>query len=161
MTSLNFFRKGTLLIPSGPDYDLDRMHLHVICTNPDATGEQIVVSIGTHEPGMDATCILLKGAHECLKKPQSSVDYLFTRLISHQRLKEGVRQEEYVPKEDMKGQDFLRICKGIERSPRTSQKMKDAYRVMAAAEERARVDADLERARGRYRQTVTSIDGFE
>lgn len=38
MPRVNFFRKGTLLIPSGPARDPSRRHLHVICTNPDATG---------------------------------------------------------------------------------------------------------------------------
>lgn len=141
MPGVNFFRAGTLLIPSGPPADPDRMHLHVICTNPDAAMQQIVVSISTYEPGDDPTCILLRGCHKSLTKPQSFVVYQYTRIRLHEQLLEGVRKAMFVPKLDMNGQDFLRICRGIEKSPRTPQTMKNAYRRMAAAENQARVEA--------------------
>ena len=63
LPKLNFFRAGTLLIPSGPAGDPDRMRLPVICTDPDLKGPQILVSVSTFEKGDDATCILLPKQH--------------------------------------------------------------------------------------------------
>lgn len=138
MSKLNFFRRGTLLIPSGPMTDPSRMHLHVICTNPDVGGKQILVSISTYEEGDDETCILLKSNHAWLSKERSCVDYRYTCLRTHASLIEGVRQKAFLSKEDMNGQDFLRICTGIEKSPFTPGAMRNLYRRMNIAEAQAR-----------------------
>ena len=138
MSKLNFFKRGTLLVPSGTPEDPKRKHLHVICTDPDAAGKQLLVSISTFYPGADPTCILRRDRHPWLTKEASFVEYRYTRLRRHFDLIEGVRRDIFLPKEDMNGQDFLRVCRGIERSPQTPEPMCRFYRRMAAAERGAR-----------------------
>lgn len=129
----NFFAKGTLLVPSGTTANPSQMHLHVICTNPDATGRQLLVSISTWRDGCDPTCILQRHEHEWLWKDRSFVEYRYTQLRPHGQLVDRVRERVFEPQDDMNGQAFLKVCRGIERSPFTPGPMKEHYRTAAKA----------------------------
>jgi hypothetical protein len=120
----NFYKKGTLLIPSGPSHDADRMHLHVICTDPDTDGKQLIVSICTKTNApYDSTCVLQKHEHTFLRH-ESYVLYRKANITDHAALINGVNANLFVPKDDVNGQVFLRITKGICASPQTSRKIK-------------------------------------
>lgn len=138
MSALNFFKRGTMLVPSGPP---GKMHLHVICTNPDPGGLQILVSISTVVPGHDEACILLEYQHPWLFRPKSFVDYRFAALRNHRDLIEGVKREVFVPKADIDGQTFGRIRNGIENSRFTPGPIKRHYRLALAAERAAAIAA--------------------
>ncbi|RYY18162.1 MAG: hypothetical protein EON55_00185 [Alphaproteobacteria bacterium] len=125
MTTPNFFKRGTLLVPSGPP---GKKHLHVICTDPDPTGRQILVSISTFKPGHDETCILLSFQHPWLWKDKSFVDYGFAALREHRELIRGVELDVFIPMDDIDRQTFGRIRSGIERSPFTPGPIVRHYR---------------------------------
>ena len=65
---------ATLLIPSGPEHDPDRMHLFVVLTNPfddrgDGVQRVLLVSLSTvHDhKNHDPACVLEAGEHRFVK----------------------------------------------------------------------------------------------
>lgn len=117
-------KKSTLLIVSGPNHDPERKHLHVICNDPDGEGNVAIVSIcsvtGTSH---DTTCILEQHEHAFLKH-KSFVLYARARIVSESSLVKGVAAKLMVLHDDMNGQTFLRVLKGVCRSPQTPRKVK-------------------------------------
>lgn len=120
-------KKGTLLIPSGPSHDSERKHLHVICTDCDNEGKQLIVSVSskTNSP-CDETCLLQIHEHEFLDRV-SYVFYRKAKIVSQSSLVNGVEQNIFIPRDDMNGQTFLRIKSGICRSPQTPNKIKKYF----------------------------------
>lgn len=112
------FKKGTLLIPSGPSHDPDRKHLHVICNEARPDGSHLLVSISSWRTRGDPTCRLQKHEHRFLDH-DSFVEYRMSRIESGDTLRNGVSLKKFVPHDDMNGQTFLRIVNGICRSPIT------------------------------------------
>lgn len=122
-----FYKRGTLLIPSGPSHDPDRLHLHIICTDPDADGKQLIVSMCTKANApFDDTCILQKHEHTFLKH-ESYVLYRKAKIILQSALVNGVNAKLFVPKDDVNGQAFLKITNGICASPQTAKKIKSYF----------------------------------
>lgn len=94
--------------------------------------------MSSFEPGDDDTCMLAPYQHKWLWKEKSFVDYRYTRLEAHADLIEGVRRKVFKPEVDVEEGHFLRICRGIERSPFTPGPIRKAYLRMAAADSEAR-----------------------
>lgn len=118
------YRAGTMLIPSGPTHDPNRLHLHVVCNDTDADGNNLIVSISTYSNNLcDATCILEEHEHEWLRH-QSYVFYRRARIVSAQALERGVDDHLMEPQADMNMQVFLKVKNGICRSPQTPKKIK-------------------------------------
>jgi len=117
-------KKGTLLIVSGPKHDPERKHLHVICNDPDDDGNVALISVcsvtGTNH---DTTCILQKHEHAFLKH-ESFVLYARAKIVSESSLRKGVEAKLMVMHDDMNGQAFLRVLKGVCRSSQTPRKVK-------------------------------------
>ena len=117
-------KKGTLLIVSGPKHDPERKHLHVVCNDPDGKGNVALVSVcsvtGTTH---DTTCILQQHEHAFLKH-ESFVLYARAKIVSATSLANGVAAKLMVMHDDMNGQTFLRVFKGVCRSPQTPRKVK-------------------------------------
>ncbi|ACI50722.1 conserved hypothetical protein [Gluconacetobacter diazotrophicus PA1 5] len=117
-------KKGTLLIVSGPKHDPERKHLHVVCSDPDEEGNVALVSVcsvtGTNH---DTTCILQKHEHAFLKH-DSFVLYARAKIVSTSSLTNGMAAELIVMHDDMNGQTFLRVLKGVCRSSQTPRKVK-------------------------------------
>ena len=120
----NFYKKGTLLIPSGPSHDPDRMHLHIICTDPDEKGKQLIVSVSkkTSAP-CDNTCVLQSHEHSFLSQ-ESYIFYRKARIIDQTALINGVNAKLFAFKDDVNGQTFLKVTNGICASPQTPRKIK-------------------------------------
>lgn len=120
-------RSGTLLIPSGTAHDPDRRHLHVICTDPDAQHQVLLVSITTWTNDLcDATCVLNPGCHEFIRK-KSWAFYRKPRIETTSTLINGVKENIFIPKECLAASDFQRLCAGILTSPTTPRKTKAYY----------------------------------
>lgn len=118
---------GTLLIPSGPLEDQNRRHLHVVCTDPCAAGNQIIVSITTWTNDLcDDACILEAHEHEFLRH-KSYVLYRKARIEAASTLDNGVAQGLFMTRAPMNGQTFLRIKNGICRSKQTPRKVKKYF----------------------------------
>lgn len=124
MTAANLLKKGSLLIPSGPNHDPDKKHLHIICTDPDDQGKQLIVSVSSKtDAPCDDTCILQPNEHEFLKR-ESYVFYRKAIIIEHSSLVNGVNSNLFKPKADINGQTFLKVTKGICNSIQTPKKIK-------------------------------------
>lgn len=118
-----FQRRGTLLIPSGPDYDRQRMHLHVVCTDPCPDEKQVIVSVCTKFANCDATCILQPHEHDWLQH-ESFVFYAYAQTVPCVALERGIEQDIFKPKLDINGQSFLRVYNGLCASIHTPRKVK-------------------------------------
>ena len=124
---VNLFRRGTLLIPSGPMHDPDRMHLHIICSDPDHEGLQLVVPCcSIKDRPYDPTCTLGVHEHAWITRP-SFINYGHSEIIAQARLVDGVARQKFHPKADMNLQTFLRVTNGIPRSKRTPPEVKAYY----------------------------------
>jgi len=122
-------KKGTLLIISGPKHDPDRKHLHIICNDPDADGNVAIVGVCSIDTSVavayhDATCVLQKHEHDFIKH-DSYVLYARASIVTAAALEAGVKSKVMVTHDDMNGQTFLRITKGVCRSPHTPRKVKN------------------------------------
>lgn len=119
-------KKGTLLITSGPVHDPERMHLHIVCCDPDEKGNVVIVSIcsaradGKH----DKTCLLQDFEHKFLTH-ESYVYYREAQITTGAALQTGVVKGVMIPHDPMNAQVFLRVTKGICRSPQTPRKVKN------------------------------------
>lgn len=117
-------KRGTLLIPSGPAHDLHRKHLFVICTDTGPDGQQVLVSVSTWLNDLcDPTCRLAAHEHPFLTVA-SYVFYRRARIEPTAALVRGVAEGVLAPREDMNGQTFLRIVRGLCQSPQTPRLVK-------------------------------------
>jgi hypothetical protein len=120
-------RAGTLLIPSGPSHNPNKMHLHVVCTDPCSNGNQLIVCICTWTSDLcDDACILQPGEHRFLTR-KSYVLYRKSRIESAAALDNGIAIGLFRSEPQMNAQSFLRIKNGICRSKQTPRKMKTYF----------------------------------
>ncbi len=122
-------KRTTQLIPTGPASDPDRKHLFICLTDCyGAEKETLTVSVSSYRAGLpaDLTCKLFPGDHPFLKH-ESYVDYGNARIISANKLVEGVKQDLFVQKEPLATCIFARVCFGLEQSLRTSPKNREFY----------------------------------
>ena len=116
-----------MLIPSGPSHDPDRLHLHVICTEPDSEEQQLLVSICTKINNLcDSACTVMVHEHPSLTR-ESYVLYRKAEIVKQSALANGVAANLLIPREDMNGQTFLRITKGLCLSAQTPRKIKQYF----------------------------------
>lgn len=117
-------KKGTILIPSGPTHDPNRMHLHVVCTDPDENGQQVIVPICTKINDLcDNTCTLQIHEHQFLRN-ESYVMYSKAQIVEQQSLVNGIASSLFTVKPPVNAQTFLRILNGICNSIQTPKKIK-------------------------------------
>ena len=120
-----FFAKGTLLVPSGPSYDPERKHLHIVCNDTDPKGFNLLVPIASWTKSLcDGTCILLPHEHPWLTRPKSYVFYRNADLFDAISLQRGIEKSLVIVREDCNAQVFLRIRNGVCKSPQTPRKIK-------------------------------------
>ena len=116
--------KAALLVPSGPSHDPDRKHLHIVCTEPDANGDVVIVGIASYTgQRCDQTCILQPNEHPWLNR-ESYVIYRFAQIVSAGSLVAKVQDETVLVRADMNAQAFLRVRNGLCASPQTKRKVK-------------------------------------
>lgn len=125
-------KRATLLIPSGPDNDLNRKHLFILLTDPyddgSGTKEVLLVSLSTikaHIPH-DATCILYPGDHPFVKH-ESFVVYQRSRIEDANKVLKGVKDGKLIPQVPMDSSVFARICQGLENSRLTPVRILKFY----------------------------------
>jgi hypothetical protein len=116
--------KASLLVPSGTYHDPEKKHLHVICSNPDANGDVVIVSITSYTNDLcDQTCLLQQHEHPWLRH-LSYVLYRKAEIVSAAALKSGVESGEVIVRDDVKPQTYLRIKNGLCNSTQTKRKVK-------------------------------------
>jgi len=131
-------RRGTLLIPSGPPGDEDRRHLFILLTDPQDDGVRknwvLLVSLSTVRRGVphDRSCILQPGDHPFVRN-DSYVVYQKARLEEADKLLRGVKSGQLVPHDPVPIAVFTRVCKGLEASRLTPNKLLQFYRHATAS----------------------------
>lgn len=109
--------RATLLIPSGPPTNPDKLHLHVILTDECAAGFHLLGSIASVQRGRfhDKSCIIEAGEHEFIKHDS----YFIYRRLTTARGSHIVKCVDgwlYRPKDPVSVALYNRICAGIDRS---------------------------------------------
>ena len=106
--------KGTLLIPSGPPHDPDRLHLHVILTEACPEGMHLVGSISSIRDGQfhDPTCVIEAEEHRFINRP-SYVLYRRTTTIRGGHMAICVDGWLFKPDDPVSDDLYQRICAGI------------------------------------------------
>lgn len=118
-------RRATLLIPSGPQHDPDRKHLHIVLTDPTGTTGEVllvcVVSIPTSNL-YDASCTLFPGEHPFVVHG-SYVAYRFSRIVPAAVLEAKVDAGEYLSKPMLDKKRFEDVVAGLLASPMVTPKI--------------------------------------
>ena len=118
------YEKAALLVPSGPSHDSNRKHLHIVCCDPNESGQVVIVSIASYVNDLcDGTCILQTNDHIWLRH-KSYVLYRSAQIIEAVRLENGIAAGEILERDDINAQTFLRLRNGIINSPHTKRKVK-------------------------------------
>lgn len=119
-------KRATLLIPSGPNNDPNRMHLFILLTDP-ITEEKLVLlcPISSISPNKwyDPSCILDSTDHEFIRH-DSFVDYSKSRIVAASKLDKGVRNKSLIAKSLISEKVYLRICEGLFNSNFTTPEVK-------------------------------------
>jgi len=121
-------RRATVLIPSGPDHDPDRMHLHIVLTDPraDKNGMEkvIVVSVSSVPSTQiyDSSCTLFTGEHPFISR-DSFVTYQFAAVVDPNLLEQEVAQKRFVAKSIMDEKVFRFVIEGLRESPYTTPRI--------------------------------------
>jgi len=120
------YRKATLLMPSGPEHDPDRMHLFIVLTDP-ITGKKLVLiaSLSSIYDGVpyDRTCILEAGEHQFIRH-RSYIDYSKLTIVEAGKLSKGVQTGVFSNKGPMSEDIVNRIVDGVFVSKRTPREAK-------------------------------------
>lgn len=138
------YRRATLLYPSGPAHDSERNHLFIVLTDPaellDFSGKQsLLVGVASVYPNIphDPACELHQGDHEFIKH-KSYVIYAQSRIELSQKLINGVKKGNLVPKGTLVGEIFARVCKGLVESRFTPPRIVAFYHAAEAARNNSR-----------------------
>lgn len=124
MTDRQFIvRKGTFLIPTGPQYTSDTeqiKHLHFVCSDPcfypkTAKASFLAVNISTILPNQhhDNTCILNVGDHPFVRHP-SYVYYREASILGVETTQEKIIKKEFSVHAPCSDEVFRRIVSGFE-----------------------------------------------
>lgn len=129
-------KRATVLIPSGPDHDPDRKHLHIVVTDPTSTTGEVlivcVVSIPTPmTKGYDPSCTLFPGEHPFVVK-DSFIAYRHTRIVSAGVLEEKVASGEYIAKQILGEKQFQYVIAGLHESPYVAPKFLHFFKATQA-----------------------------
>lgn len=115
---------ATLLIPSGPNHDPDRMHLHVVLTDPlSTTGDVLLVCVCSIPMSnlYDSSCTFFPGEHPFIWK-DSFVDYRHCTIAPAALLEHKVASREFVAKDDLVAKRLADVLAGFEASPHVAPK---------------------------------------
>jgi hypothetical protein len=113
-------KRATLLIPSGPDHDLNRKHLFILLTNsiPDAdTGADKVLlvsvsSVPTNGSYYDDTCVIKAGQHDFIVR-DSFVFYAKARIEETNTLMRGIANRTFIAKPLLDLSVMDQVCQGL------------------------------------------------
>lgn len=135
MSPFHPVRRATLLYPSGPPHDPDRLHLHILLTdsvgNPlnSNINSTLLVGISSVQLGAshDTTCLLRVGDHPFITH-DSFVFYADTRIVETAKLVNGISQGAFIARQLMDEGIVDAICDGVLASPHTPRKAQRFYR---------------------------------
>ena len=119
-------KKGTLLVPSGPNANPDQNHLHIVCNDTCALGLNLLVPVSTYYDGCDGTCELQLGDHEFIRH-LSFVFYAKAKLFRAKQIDRGLEINFLVPQPDLIDDVFLKVEEGVCSSPDTPNQIRKYF----------------------------------
>ena len=126
-------RKATLLIPSGPSHDPNRKHLHIVVTDPNASGDVLIVCVVSIPSTYiyDSSCTFFPGEHPFIVK-DSYVAFRFSRVVQASVLEAKVAAGDYIAKAGLAEKRFADVVVGRMDSPFTTPKILKFYQATVA-----------------------------
>lgn len=128
-----------MLVPSGARHDSERKHLFVVLTDPAEVLEysgkhSLLVGIGSVHSDIphDPACELYAGDHEFIRH-KSYVTYAQARIEPSQKLVNGVKRGDLVPKAMLAEEIYARVCKGLAESRFTAPRILTFYQAAEKA----------------------------
>lgn len=119
------YRRGTILIPSGPSHDPGRVHLFVVCSDPCEQQKVVLVPFATYTNDLcDQTCLVFAGEHPFVRH-KSYVLYRNARIVGCEEISRGIANGALRVHDDLNGQTFLKVKNGLCRSLYTPRKIKN------------------------------------
>ena len=106
---------ATVLIPSGPEHDPNRMHLHIVVARKTGPPAQVLLACvcsileGQHH---DETTILTVSEHTFLRH-SSYIKYRASRIESEARIERGINDGSFLLRDDCDEQLLTRIQDGF------------------------------------------------
>ena len=99
------------------------MHLHILCSNVDATGRHIVASMETLEEHIDKSCILNVGDHTFVQKP-SVIFYARMKYMLAHDLEYGLQHGFYKWRPRLREPILQRVLDGLCASDFVSERIR-------------------------------------
>lgn len=127
-------KKATLLMPSGPPGDPDRLHLWVVLTDPCSLEANLIVSISTIREGRfhDPACVLEPGDHRRITAP-SWANFRMGRAIHCRVLVKGEAAWLYRADAPVTDAVIEKLCAGLMESDHTPLRLKRYFEGTAPA----------------------------
>jgi hypothetical protein len=107
-------KKATLLMPSGPPDDPDRLHLWIVLTDPCELNANLIVSVSTlHEHRFhDPACVIAAGEHRRIRWT-SWIEYRRAKALHSNALVRGEAAWYYREDQPVTDALFERVCRGL------------------------------------------------
>lgn len=127
-------KRATLLMPSGPPGDPERLHLWVILTDPCPLEANLIVSISTLRDDRfhDPSCILEAGEHRRITA-KSWANYRLGRAIHSRVLIKGEAAWYYRMDAPVSDAVYDKLCAGLLQSEHTAQRLRRYFEGKVAA----------------------------
>tara|TARA_R110001599_G_scaffold57492_1_gene157972 strand:+ start:945 stop:1430 length:486 start_codon:yes stop_codon:yes gene_type:complete len=157
MSHANLAKRGTLLIESGTYHRPDLRHFHVVCTDPDEDGRQLIVSISTINGGQhyDNACVLESHEHKFIKHP-SFVKYAYAKITYRSQLLKKLANKKAKPyPPDLNNQTFQKVLNGIDTSEYIEPKARAYYHSRKQAVDAARAKVMSRKTTAASQKTVS------
>lgn len=118
-------KKTTLLMPSGPPGDPDRLHLWILLSDPCALEAHLLVNVSSLRDDRfhDPACVIEPGEHKRITS-RSWIEYRRARIELSSTLIKGEAAWFYRMSEPVSDSLFERICNGLLESELTPLRMK-------------------------------------
>ncbi len=121
-------KKGTILIPSGPPSDPDKLHLHIILTDICPDSLHMLVNIATIREGIfhDPACAIEANEHPFVTTA-SYVNYRRAKTVRVDHIVKCVDGWLYKPLDPVDDGLFDRVLRGVVQSRFTPIRMKNYF----------------------------------
>ncbi len=106
---MDIYKKQTFLMESGPSHNPEKMHLHIVCFDPDIEGNTVIVGVDTYKNDLcNSDCILYPYEHQFITS-KSFVQYRWARIEKATTLQKAINMQKIIIKEDMNNNTFYKI----------------------------------------------------
>ncbi len=120
--------RQTFLMESGPQHNLKKRHLHIVCFDVDDNGDTMIVPVTSYiDTKSDPACVFESYEHSFFNH-KSCIDYKESKIIQSAKLEKGIREKNIICRDDMNKQAFLKVIKGVDRSEDIPRYIKNYFK---------------------------------